>query len=209
MITISSPIHALHAPLREASFFLGERVPCAKSPSRLDFVLAELTARGHEIRTFGTDSMNVLLKVHSVPYLTFLQTAWQQWLTVSPGNAGLQPFSSVWPVRTLRHDVEPNNFIAKLGLYSMDNGTPLVAGTWDAAKADADTAATAAVWVSRGEHSGFCAIRPPVIMPVQTLLVVITFLTMLRLQEKLCWQVGASESQLWMSTELAPVGRTS
>ena len=147
--------------LREASIFLGECVPCVKSPSRLDFVLAELTARGHEIRTLGTDSMNALLKVHSVPYLTFLQTAWQQWLTVSPGNAGLQPFSSVWPVRTLRHDVEPNNFIAKLGLYSMDNGTPLVAGTWDAAKADADTAATAAVWVSRAEHSGFCGIWPP------------------------------------------------
>ena len=159
MITISSPNHALHAPQTE--FFRGERVPCFESPSRLDFVLAELAARGHEIRTPDTDGMDALLKVHSAPYLTFLQTAWQQWLAVSPGNAGLQPFPSVWSVRTLRHDIEPDNFIAKLGLYSMDNGTPLVAGTWDAAKAGADTAATAAVLVSRGEHSVFCATRPP------------------------------------------------
>ena len=114
MITISSPNHALHAP--QSEFFRGERVPCFESPSRLDFVLAELAARGHEVRTPNTDSMDALQQVHSAAYLTFLQTAWQQWLAVSPGNANLQPFPSVWPVRTLRHDIEPDNFIAKLGL---------------------------------------------------------------------------------------------
>lgn len=159
MITISSPQHALHAPQTE--FFRGERVPCFESPSRLDFVLTELAARGHEIRVPVTDSTGVLPKVHSPAYLAFLQTAWQQWLAVSPGNADVQPFPSVWPVRTLRHDVEPDNFIAKLGLYSMDNGTPLVAGTWAAVKGGADAAASAAALVSRGERSVFCATRPP------------------------------------------------
>jgi len=67
-----------------------------------------------------------------------------QWLALDAANAALQPFPSVWPVRTLRSDAEPDNFIAKLGLYSMDNGTPLVAGTWAAAKAGADAAASAA-----------------------------------------------------------------
>ena len=60
MITISSPNHALHAP--QAEFFRGERVPCFESPSRLDFVLAELATRGHEMRTPDTDSMEVLQK---------------------------------------------------------------------------------------------------------------------------------------------------
>ena len=123
--------------------------------------MTELAARGHEVRTPDTDSMDVLRKVHSAAYLTFLQTAWQQWLAVSPGNAELQPFPSVWPVRTLRHDIEPDNFIAKLGLYSMDNGTPLVAGTWAAVKGGADAAASAAALVSLGERSVFCATRPP------------------------------------------------
>ena len=159
MITISSPNHALHAP--QSEFFRGERVPCFESPSRLDFVLTELAARGHEIRTPNTDSMDALQQVHSAAYLTFLQTAWHQWLAVSPGNAELQPFPSVWPVRTLRHDIEPDNFIAKLGLYSMDNGTPLVAGTWAAVKGGADAAASAAALVSLGERSVFCATRPP------------------------------------------------
>ena len=159
MITISCPQHALHAPQTE--FFRGDRVPCFESPSRLDFVLAELAARGHEVRTPDTDSIDVLRKVHSPAYMTFLQTAWQQWLALSPGNADLQPFPSVWPVRTLRHDIEPDNFIAKLGLYSMDNGTPLVAGTWAAVKGGADAAASAAALVSLGERSVFCATRPP------------------------------------------------
>jgi acetoin utilization deacetylase AcuC-like enzyme len=159
MITISSPQHALHAPQTE--FYRGERVPCFESPARLDFVLNELAARGHELRTPDTDSMVALLKIHSPAYLAFLQTAWQQWLALSPGNADVQPFPSVWPLRTLRHDVEPENFIAKLGLYSMDNGTPLVAGTWAAVKGGADAAASAAALVSRGERSVFCATRPP------------------------------------------------
>ncbi len=159
MITFSSPQHALHAPKTE--FYRGERVPCFESPARLDFVLTELAACGHEVRTPDTDSMGALLKVHSPAYLAFLQTAWQQWLAVSPGNADAQPFPSVWPVRTLRHDVEPDNFIAKLGLYSMDNGTPLVAGTWAAVKGGAEAAASAAALVSRGERSVFCATRPP------------------------------------------------
>ena len=159
MITISCPQHALHAPQTE--FFRGDRVPCFESPSRLDFVLAELAARGHEVRTPDTDSIDVLRKVHSPAYMTFLQTAWQQWLALSPGNADLQPFPSVWPVRTLRHDIEPDNFIAKLGLYSMDNGTPLVAGTWAAVKGGADAASSAAALVSLGARGVFCATRPP------------------------------------------------
>jgi len=64
-------------------------------------------------------------------------------------------------VRTLRADVEPAEFIARLGLYSMDNGSPLAAGTWAAAKAAADAAASAAQALRAGERAAFCATRPP------------------------------------------------
>ena len=165
MITFFTPKHLLHAP--EYEFFRGERVACFESPSRADFVRAELLSRGHEVREPDVDSTAVLRQVHSARYLAFLESAWAQWVAVDAGNATRQPFPSVWPVRTLRSDVEPQNFTAKLGLYSMDNGTPMVAGTWAAAKAGADAAASAAVLVS-GESginstvkSAFCATRPP------------------------------------------------
>jgi acetoin utilization deacetylase AcuC-like enzyme len=103
----------------------------------------------------------VLAQVHTSRYLAFLEGAWADWLALEPGNADRQPFPSVWPVRSLRADVEPANFTARLGLYSMDNGSPLSAGTWAAAKAGADAAVSATRLLRAGEHAVFCATRPP------------------------------------------------
>jgi len=99
--------------------------------------------------------------VHSARYLAFLEHAWRDWVQLEAGNEQRQPFPSVWPVRTLRSDVEPLNFTARLGLYSMDSGTPLSAGTWQAAKTGADAAASAAALLTAGERAVFCCSRPP------------------------------------------------
>jgi acetoin utilization deacetylase AcuC-like enzyme len=161
LIVFFTTKHLLHAP--EYEFFRGERVACFESPTRADFVLAELAARGHKVREPDADSAAVLRQVHSARYLAFLESAWAQWVAVDAGNATRQPFPSVWPTRTLRSDVEPQNFTAKLGLYSMDNGTPMVAGTWAAAKAGADAAASAALLFTGDStvKAAFCATRPP------------------------------------------------
>lgn len=160
MITFHNPLHQGHAPVHE--FFRGERVPCFEKPARVDYVEEALRARGHGMLAPDVDSNPVLAQVHAPRYLAFLQTAWQQWLALDPvANAAVQPFPSVWPVRTLRSDVEPDNFVARLGLYSMDNGTPMAAGTWAAAKAGADAAASAAARVGQGARAAFCCTRPP------------------------------------------------
>ena len=159
MITFFSEQHLLHAP--EYEFFRGERVPCFESPQRATYVQKALLVREHELRNPNVDSTGVLAQVHTSRYLAFLQSAWSQWLALDPANAERQPFPSVWPVRSLRSDLEPDNFIAKLGLYSMDNGSPLVAGTWAAAKVGADAAVSAAALLQAGEQGVFCATRPP------------------------------------------------
>lgn len=159
MLTYFSPQHELHDPAYE--FFRGERVRCFESPSRADFVLREVIARGHTVRSPQADSRQLLRQIHTARYLAFLETAWEQWTALSPDNAATQPFPSVWPVRTLRSDIEPANFTARLGLYSMDSGSPMVQGTWAAAKAGADAAASAADTICSGEPAVFCATRPP------------------------------------------------
>jgi acetoin utilization deacetylase AcuC-like enzyme len=159
MIVLFSPEHALHAPAHE--FFRGERVPCFETPSRAELVRAELASRGHELRAPMHDSRPLLTAVHAARYVDFLESAWAQWLALDPANTSRQPFPSVWPVRTLRSDREPANFIARLGLYSFDNGTPLTAGTWAAAKAGADAASSAAGLLAGGERAVFCVSRPP------------------------------------------------
>lgn len=159
MITLFSERHALHAPAFE--FFRGERVPCFETPARAAFVQQRLLQGGHELREPHADSRALLGQVHSARYLAFLETAWSDWLAQDAANATRQPFPSVWPVRTLRSDVEPANFTARLGLYSMDNGSPLSAGTWAAAKAGADAAASAAALIGEGAAAVFCCSRPP------------------------------------------------
>lgn len=159
MITFFTPLHEGHAPRYE--YFRGERVPCFESPVRARYVHDALVAAGHELRTPTVDSAPLLARVHSPRYLAFLESAWSQWLARDPANAAVQPFPSVWPVRTLRSDVEPDDFVARLGLYSMDNGTPLAEGTWAAVKAAADAAASAAEAVAAGARCAFSATRPP------------------------------------------------
>jgi acetoin utilization deacetylase AcuC-like enzyme len=96
--------------------------------------------------------------------LGFLESAWNQWVTLDPANAQAEAFPSVWPVRSLRSDIEPDNFTAKLGLYSMDNGAPILAGTWAAVKGGADAAHSAALAVAAfpsAPRAAFCLSRPP------------------------------------------------
>ena len=159
VITFYSARHELHAPAFE--FFRGERVPCFETPARAVIVRDELAARGHELRAPSHDSTPLLHEVHSRRYLAFLESAWSQWRALDPANESVQPFPSVWPVRTLRSDVEPLDFTARLGLYSMDNGSPLAAGTWAAAKEGADAAASAAALLGSGTRAAFCITRPP------------------------------------------------
>ena len=159
MISFHNPLHHLHAPAHE--FFRGNRVDCFEKPARADYVEQALRQAGYKLLAPDTDATGALKKVHSQRYLDFLASAWDQWVALDPANATAQPFPSVWPVRTLRSDVEPTNFIAKLGLYSMDNGTPLAQGTWEAAKAGADAAASAAMRIAAGAPAAFCCTRPP------------------------------------------------
>ena len=154
-----SPAHIAHAPAYE--FFRGERVACFEAPARAEFIRHALLESGRVLLEPTTDSSAVLAQVHTARYVNFLTTSWDQWLALDAANAGRQPFPSVWPVRTLRSDVVPTNFIAQLGLYSMDNGTPLSSGSWGVAKAGADAAASAAAALQAGERSSFCATRPP------------------------------------------------
>lgn len=162
MMTFFNDSHQAHAP--EFEFFRGERVACFETPARAEYVKARLAERGHALRCAHVDSSAVLSKVHTPRYLAFLEHAWRDWLALAPGNDRRQPFPSAWPVRSLRSDIEPLNFIARLGLYSIDNGSPLSAGTWQAAKAGADAAASAAALVSTGPsgaRAAFCCSRPP------------------------------------------------
>lgn len=161
MLTIHNPVHQLHAGRQE--MYRGRLVPCHEVPGRLDHVLAELQRRPlGALREPGEVALDVLQRIHSARYLDFLSHAWADWVALDPANAEVDALPSVWPVRGFRADVLPDNFAARMGLFSFDAGTPLVAGTWQAARAGAACAVDGAQALLRREtRSAFALTRPP------------------------------------------------
>ncbi len=160
MLTFYNELHGQHRGRYE--IFRGEMVPCFEKPERADIVVAELGRRnlGRIVTPHGVP-LTSLERIHTPRYLHFLRHAWSDWLALDPANAEKDAFPAVWPVRTLRDDIEPENFCARLGLYSMDSGTPLTSGAWIAAKTGADCAVNAAHALRLGERSTFALTRPP------------------------------------------------
>jgi acetoin utilization deacetylase AcuC-like enzyme len=160
VLTFYNEHHAQHRGRHE--MFRGQLVPCFEKPERADMVLAEFERRGlGQVVTPHGVSLASLERIHTPRYLHFLRGAWNEWLTLDPANAERDAFPSVWPIRGMRADVEPDNFAARMGLYSMDAGTPLTAGTWIAAKTGADCAVNAAHALRLGQRGSFALTRPP------------------------------------------------
>jgi acetoin utilization deacetylase AcuC-like enzyme len=160
MITFYNHLHAQHQG--KVEMFRGALVPCFEVPARADHVLAELQRRqlGTVQQPHAFDDA-VLERIHSPRYLRFLASAWEQWVALDPANTDRDILPSVWPTRTFRTDIEPDNLSAKMGLYSCDAGTPFTAGTWVAARAGADCALSAAHRLLQGDRAAFALTRPP------------------------------------------------
>lgn len=160
MKTFYNHLHAQHQG--KVEMFRGALVPCFEVPARADHVLAELQRRqlGTVLQAQAFDD-SALTAIHSPRYLNFLATAWDQWVALDPANADKDILPSVWPTRTFRTDIEPDNFAAKVGLYSYDAGSPFTSGTWVAARAGAHCALSAAQALLDGDRASFALSRPP------------------------------------------------
>jgi len=160
MLTVFNHLHTVHHG--KVEMFRGQLVPCFEVPARADYVLRELQERNiGRIESPVEFDEGVFARVHSQRYLDFLAGAWSEWVALDPANADRDALPSYWPIRTFRFDVLPVSFAARMGLFSYDAGTPLTAGTWQAARAGAFCALTAAAHVLRGERAAFALTRPP------------------------------------------------
>ena len=157
--------HAEHAGRQE--MFRGRLVDCHEVPQRLQHVLDELARR--PVGTLAQPAADLpldaaLRRVHRADYLDFLASAWSDWIAMDPGNAVLDALPSVWPLaqpHAFRTDAPPLNFAARLGQYAFDSGTPLMAGSWAAAREGAACALAAAQAVLAGERAAMALTRPP------------------------------------------------
>ena len=156
MKTIFSDNHALQAV--ETEFYRGKWVEAFEIPRRAELVLAEVKRAGLgpviPPESFG---LAPLQAVHDAAFLRFLETAWETWeAEVGP----IPAYPNVWPPRRSRMipTVRPG---AELGRYAIDMSSPILAGTWAAARAGADCALTGVQLIEAGEPAAFALCRPP------------------------------------------------
>lgn len=163
MITFYNDKHHLHQGKLE--MFRGEMVPCFEVADRAERILAALKQRQlGAIRAPDVADKKVfgaLNRVHDKRYLEFLRGAWTEWIALNPLNRERDALPSVWPIRGMCSDRLPADFTARMGLFSFDVGTPLTAGTWEAAWGGAACSVAAAAQVLAGAGAAFALTRPP------------------------------------------------
>jgi acetoin utilization deacetylase AcuC-like enzyme len=137
----------------------GKLVPCFEMPKRADLVLARVREVGLGEVIEPTDfGRAAIARIHTNPFIDFLEHAWGEWIA-EHGDYDALPLT--WPTRTLRHDRVPDVIDGKLSYYSLDAGTPIMAGTWRAISSAANVAVTGADLLRSGERVAFSLCRPP------------------------------------------------
>lgn len=150
--------HRKHAPAFEV-FDGGLRTPYMENTDRMDRILTALRetdwAEFHTPDDFGLDP---IYAVHDKDYINFLASCWTDWLNTNPKDPStLLP--ATFALR--RHPQKPTGLLGRAGYYIMDLSACIVEGTFDAARASANSALSAAETIAAGERVAFALCRPP------------------------------------------------
>ena len=156
MLTIYSSDHRLHQGVELKDGAVSESF---EKPARAETVLAQVMASGlGEVLSPNSYDVSAYAGAHSERYVEFLAGAWNEWAQT---GRTCQALPLVWPVRGLASARMPQFIDGKLGFFSMDAGSPINAGTWDAARSSADCALTGADRLAAGSRGAFALCRPP------------------------------------------------
>ena len=148
-----------------AEIWVGVRTPAAEVAARTEAIRAALAPPGTRSSPARPQPDEALLRVHDVALVEFLRTAWAAWeeagLPDDPGQDRVVPYIFPHPGLT-PSPREPAATWARTGMYCFDTMTLIGPGTWEAARAAADTALTAADLVAAGEAPvAYACTRPP------------------------------------------------
>ncbi|MDO1583348.1 histone deacetylase family protein [Rhizobium oryzicola] len=149
--------HRAHEAKRE--LIPGELVPTIETPNRIDRVLETLNQRGFApLMECPALSRDDLLLVHDADYLSFLETAWDEW--TRSYDPELDGIGFVWPHRN-RPPRVPEAIEGKLGYYFFDGVSPITQHVWTAATGAAGAARGGALHLASTGEPVFAPIRPP------------------------------------------------
>jgi acetoin utilization deacetylase AcuC-like enzyme len=155
---VHSETHQLHDPLHDVD--AGAAVPQVEIPARVERILASLRSDDSFAVSAPTEhGLAPIEAVHAGGLIAFLREA-------GPGSSRVELFPDTFLHPGLREGMdstlrEPAVDIGKLGYWCFDTGTPIVAGTYAAARGSVDVALTAADLALSGERVVYGLCRPP------------------------------------------------
>jgi acetoin utilization deacetylase AcuC-like enzyme len=157
MRTFFSEDHRLHFPQAELSG--GEFVTPYERPSRVEYVLNRLRERGFASPVDpGPVDMAPIRRLLDADFLSFLETAWDEWL--AEGYTG-EIIGITVPTRHMRMDRRPRSIDGRVGYHCHALETAITRGTWAAALSSMASAQAAQRHVAGGARAAFALCRPP------------------------------------------------
>ena len=167
MRAVHSDLHLGHDITHET--ILGEEIPTYEAAERAEKILDALQADGgFDLVQPSEHGLGPVLAVHDEGLVRFLESAWGEVRRQRLDRPALIP--DTWPnprmfdgmgrdaMAALR---QPEAIAGLAGWYGRDSSTPLVEGTYAAARGAVDVALTATDLVLGGERAAYGLSRPP------------------------------------------------
>lgn len=143
----------------------GRIIPAVENPDRALTLAASLSAMGLERTTPPDQGLAPIHAVHADHYTAFLRQAYEEF-TALPVHGpevwpNVHPYRSAGPDFARRDPPRATSIIGKAGWYVGDLACAIMAGTWTAAYAAAQSALAGADAVIAGAPAAFALCRPP------------------------------------------------
>lgn len=162
MKVVYSSAHRLHDPATET--YLGLPIPANEGAERAERIRDALAADpAFELVSPTDHGPEPITAVHDPALLRFLEEAWPALERDGLPRPALIP--EMFDVRGLREGMgagrEPRAAAGRAARFALDTSTPIVAGTYAAARAAVDVGLTTLDLVLAGERLAFGLCRPP------------------------------------------------
>ena len=162
MKAVHSPLHRLHDPATET--YLGLPIPANESGERAERIREVLASDpAFDLVPPTPHGTGPITAVHDPALLRFLEEAWPALERDGLLRPALIP--EMFDVRGLREGMgagrEPRAVAGRAARFALDTSTPIVAGTYAAARAAVDVALTTLDLVLAGESAAYGLCRPP------------------------------------------------